>query len=66
MNMKMNNLTNEQMQEIEQRIDNRIYYSDKQEIRKLIKENDYALYYFVDVAMENIETVSKIKDIFHI
>ena len=64
--MKMNNLTNEQMQEIEQRIDNRIYYSDKQEIRKLIKENDYALYYFVDVAMENIETVSKIKDIFHI
>ena len=64
--MKMNNLTNEQIQEIEQRIDNRIYYSDKQEIRKLIKENDYALYYFVDVAMENIRTVSKIKDIFHI
>lgn len=62
----MNNMTNEQRMEIEQRIDNRIYYHDKQELRRLIKENDYALYYFVDVAMDNIKTLNSIKDILHI
>ena len=62
----MNNLTQEQKQEIEQRIDNRIYYSDKYAIRELIKENDYALYYFVEMAIDNIKTLRQIKDIFHI
>ena len=59
-------LKNEEKIEIEQRIDNRIYYSDKYEIRKLIKENDYALYYFVEKAMEDIKTLRQIKDIFHL
>lgn len=62
----MNNLTNEQKMEIEQRIKNRVYYSDKYEIRKLIKENEYALYYFVDMAMDDIKTLRQIKDIFHL
>lgn len=62
----MTNLTNEQRMEIEQRIDNRVYYSDKYAIREMLKEDDYALYYFVEMAIDNIKTLRQIKDIFHI
>lgn len=62
----MRELTQDQMQDIETKVDNRVYYSDKYAIRELIANDPYALYYFVDVAMENINTLRKIKDIFHI
>jgi hypothetical protein len=63
---KMRDLTQEQKQEIEQKIDNRLYYSDKYAIRELIQNDPYALYYFVDVALDNIRTLRQIKDIFNI
>lgn len=59
----MRELTQEQMQELEQKINNRIYYSDKYAIRELIQKDTYALTYFIDIALDNIKKIRDIKNI---
>lgn len=59
----MKEYTREQMQEIERKIDDLISVHDRWEIRELCQIEEYALYYFINKALDQINTLEHIKNI---
>jgi hypothetical protein len=59
----MKEYTREQMQEIERKINNLIMNHDRWEIKELCLSEEYALYYFVNKAMDEISTLEHIRNI---
>ena len=59
----MKEYTREEMRDIERKINNLIMNHDIYEIKELCKKEEYALYYFVRKAIEEISTLDHIRNI---
>lgn len=59
----MKEYTKEEMRDIERKINNLIMTHDRWEIRELCQIEEYALYYFINKALEEISTLEHIKNI---
>ena len=59
----MKEYTQEQMRAIEREINNLIMNHSRYDIKELCKKEEYALYYFVHKAMDEISTLEHITNI---
>ena len=59
----MKEYTREQRREIETEIDRLIMYHDRYEIRELCSKEEYALYYFVNKAIDDMSILDHITNI---
>ena len=59
----MKEYTQEEKQEIARKINNLIMYHDRWEIIELCQQEEYALRYFVNKAIEEISTLEHIRNI---
>ena len=59
----MKEYTKEEMQEIERKINILIMTHDRWEIRELCQQEEYALHYFVNKALNEISTLEHIRNI---
>ena len=59
----MREYTQEEIRAIERKINDLIMAHDRWEIKELCSKEEYALYYFVHKAMDEISTLEHIKNI---
>lgn len=59
----MKEYTREKMRDIERKVNNLIMQHDRYEIKELCQEEEYALYYFISKAMDEISTLEHIENI---
>ena len=59
----MKEYTQEQMRDIEKQINRLIMFHEKYDIRELCQREEYALYYFINKAIEEISRLDHISDI---
>jgi hypothetical protein len=59
----MKEYTPEERQEIERKVNNLIMNHDRWEIRDLCQREEYALYYFVNKAINEISTLEHVRNI---
>lgn len=57
----MKEYTREEMRNIERKINNLIMQHDRWEIKELCKQEEYALAYFIDKAMDEISKIEHIE-----
>ena len=61
--MERKEYTQEEILSIEKEMDNLTINHDRWSIRELCKKEEYAIYYFVNKAMDEISTIEHIKNI---
>lgn len=57
----MENYTREEMREIERKINHLIMEHNRYEIKELCKKEEYALYYFINKAIDEISKLEHIE-----
>lgn len=61
--MELKKYTREEIENIAREIDELISIHDRYDIRELCKKEEYALYYFINKAMDEIIKLEQIKNI---
>lgn len=59
----MKEYTKEEMRNIERKVNNLIMNHDRYEIKELCQQEEYALYYFINKAINEISTLEHIRNI---
>ena len=57
----MKEYTREEMREIERKINNLIMQHDRYDIKEFCQQDEYALYYFISKAMDEISKIEHIE-----